>query len=121
MSSARNKVFVAGHNGMVGSALVRKLSSDASIELVVASRGDLDLTDESAVASFLSKQKPDQIYLAAAQVGGIHANNEFPAEFISKNLQIQNIVIQAAHNCGVQKLLFLEVRASIQSLRCNLL
>jgi GDP-L-fucose synthase len=107
MTLAKNKVFVAGHNGMVGSAIVRKLSLDTSIELVLASRSELDLLDASAVARFFDEQQPDQVYLAAARVGGIHANNTYPAEFISQNLQIQNIMIQAAHNSGVQQLLFL--------------
>ncbi|MDC0590212.1 GDP-L-fucose synthase [Porticoccaceae bacterium] len=101
------KVLVAGHNGMVGSAIVRKLSLDTSIELVLASRSELDLLDASAVARFFDAQQPDQVYLAAARVGGILANNTYPAEFISQNLQIQNIMIEAAHNSGVQQLLFL--------------
>ena len=107
MTSAKKKVFVAGHNGMVGSAIVRKLNLDTSIELVLASRSELDLLDASAVARFFDAQQPDQVYLAAARVGGIHANNTYPAEFISQNLQIQNNIIQAAHNSGVQQLLFL--------------
>ena len=107
MTLAKNKVFVAGHNGMVGSAIVRKLSLDTSIELVLASRSELDLLDASAVARFFDAQQPDQVYLAAARVGGIHANNTYPAEFISQNLQIQNNIIQAAHNSGVQQVLFL--------------
>ena len=107
MTLAKKKVFVAGHNGMVGSAIVRKLSLDTSIELVLASRSDLDLLDASAVTQFFDAQQPDQVYLAAARVGGIHANNTYPAEFISQNLQIQNNIIQAAHNSGVQQVLFL--------------
>ena len=107
MTLAKKKVFVAGHNGMVGSAIVRKLSLDTSIELVLASRSELDLLDASAVTRFFDAQQPDQVYLAAARVGGIHANNTYPAEFISQNLQIQNNIIQAAHNSGVQQLLFL--------------
>jgi GDP-L-fucose synthase len=91
----------------VGSAIVRKLSLDTSIELVLASRSELDLLDASAVARFFDTQQPDQVYLAAARVGGIHANNTYPAEFISQNLQIQNNMIQAAHNSGVQQVLFL--------------
>ena len=75
MTLAKKKVFVAGHNGMVGSAIVRKLSLDTSIELVLASRSDLDLLDASAVTQFFDAQQPDQVYLAAARVGGIHANN----------------------------------------------
>ena len=107
MNLAKKKVFVAGHNGMVGSAIVRKLSLDTSIELVLASRSELDLLDTSAVTKFFDGQQLDQAYLAAARVGGIHANNTYPAEFISQNLQIQNIMIQSAHNSGVQQLLFL--------------
>ena len=107
MTLAKNKVFVAGHNGMVGSAIVRKLILDTSIELVLASRSELDLLDASAVTQFFDAQQPDQVYLAAARVGGIHANNTYPAEFISQNLQIQNNISQAAHNSGVQQLLFL--------------
>ena len=107
MRLAKKKIFVAGHNGMVGSAIVRKLSLDTSIELVLASRSELDLLDASAVTRFFDAQQPDQVYLAAARVGGIHANNTYPAEFISQNLQIQNIMIQAAHNSGVQQVLFL--------------
>ena len=107
MTLDKNKVFVAGHNGMVGSAIVRKLSLDNSVELVLASRSELDLLDKSAVIKFFEQEQPDQVYLAAARVGGIHANNTYPAEFIAENLQIQNIMIEAAHNSGVQQLLFL--------------
>ena len=103
----KQRIYVAGHRGMVGSAIVRKLSMDPSIELVLASRSELDLLDSTAVARYFDKQKPDQVYLAAARVGGIHANNTYPAEFISQNLQIQNNMIQAAHNSDVQQLLFL--------------
>jgi GDP-L-fucose synthase len=107
MTLPKKKVFVAGHNGMVGSAIVRKLSLDTSIDLVLASHSELDLLDASAVTRFFDAQQPDHVYLAAARVGGIHANNTYPAEFISQNLQIQNIMIQAAHNSGVQQVLFL--------------
>ena len=107
MTLAKKKVFVAGHNGMVGSAIVRKLSLDTTIELVLVSRSELDLLDASAVTRFFDGQQLDQVYLAAARVGGIHANNTYPAEFISQNLQIQNNIIQAAHNSGVQQVLFL--------------
>jgi GDP-L-fucose synthase len=107
MTLTKKKVFVAGHNGMVGSAIVRKLSLDTSIELVLASRSELDLLDASAVTRFFDAQQPDQVYLAAARVGGIHANNSYPAEFIADNLIIQSTVIQAAYNAEVKKLLFL--------------
>jgi GDP-L-fucose synthase len=107
MTFSKRKIFVAGHNGMVGSAIIRRLSLDTSIELVLASRSELNLLDPFAVKQFLDEHKPDQVYLAAARVGGIHANSSYPAEFISENLQIQNIMIQASHNSNIQKLLFL--------------
>jgi GDP-L-fucose synthase len=100
-------VFVAGHMGMVGSAIVRQLSKKSDLELLLASRSDLDLTDGASVKEYLEYHKPDQVYLAAAKVGGIHANNAYPAEFIADNLAIQSNVIQAAYCAGVRKLLFL--------------
>lgn len=101
------KVFVAGHRGMVGSAIVRRLQALGYENILTASRDELDLLDQAAVNAWFEEQKPDQVYLAAAKVGGIHANNTFPAEFIYQNLMIQANLIQAAHQCGVQKLLFL--------------
>ena len=101
------KVFVAGHNGMVGSAIVRQLEKDKDIELVLRSRSELDLMDQQAVQSFFNTEKFDQIYLAAAKVGGIVANNTYPAEFIYQNLMIECHIIHAAHSTNVQKLLFL--------------
>ncbi|MDR6189631.1 GDP-L-fucose synthase [Agrobacterium pusense] len=101
------KVYISGHRGMVGSALVRKLSRDKNIRLIVAGREELDLTNQAAVHAFLKSEAPDQIYLAAAKVGGIHANNNRPAVFIYENLIIQTNVIDAALRAGVQKLLFL--------------
>jgi len=101
------KIFVAGHRGMVGSAICRQLQKHSNVEIVTRSRSDLDLRDQSAVQSFMKIAKPDEVILGAAKVGGIHANNTYPAEFIFENLQIQNNVIHAAHINGVQKLLFL--------------
>ena len=101
------KVFVAGHNGMVGSAIVRTLNRLGYNNLVVRTRDQLDLGDQRSVTSFIKERKPAQIYLAAAKVGGIHANNVYPADFIYQNLVIQTNVIQAARLSGVKKLLFL--------------
>jgi GDP-L-fucose synthase len=101
------KIFVAGHNGMVGSAIVRQLEKDKNNQIITAERRDLDLTNQQAVNSFFQSHQIDQVYLAAAKVGGIHANNEYPAEFIYENLMIEANIIHAAHTSNVQKLLFL--------------
>jgi len=100
------KIFVAGHKGMVGSAIFGQLGNRGD-DVVVASRDELDLTNQLEVASFFKVHKFDQVYLAAAKVGGIHANNTYPAEFIYQNLMIQNNVIHSAYKSGVTKLLFL--------------
>ena len=101
------RIFVAGHQGMVGSAILRQLSKQADITLLLAPRSELDLTDRAAVQAYMQLYKPDQVYFAAAKVGGIYANNAYPAEFIADNLAIQSNVIQAAYSAGVRKLLFL--------------
>lgn len=101
------KVFVAGSNGMVGSAICRILKTRPDVHLVTRSRSELDLCDQKAVESFMGTEKLDEVILAAAKVGGIHANNTFPANFIYENLQIQNNVIHASHLVNIQKLLFL--------------
>ncbi|MEE9335493.1 MAG: GDP-L-fucose synthase [Granulosicoccaceae bacterium] len=106
-TSASKKIFVAGHNGMVGSAIARQLEQQGNVEIITQSRTQLDLCDRAAVTAFFQKAQLDQIYLAAAKVGGIHANNEYPAEFIHQNLSIQLNVIDAAHKADVQQLLFL--------------
>lgn len=100
------KVFIAGHRGMVGSAIYSQLV-DNDNELITASRDVLDLTDQAQVLAFFESHKFEQVYLAAAKVGGIHANNTYPAEFIYDNLMIQNNVINSAYRSGVKKLLFL--------------
>ncbi|MFM5023029.1 GDP-L-fucose synthase family protein [Aeromonas rivipollensis] len=103
----KQRVFVAGHRGMVGSAIVRQLEQRANIELVLRDRSQLDLLDGNAVPDFFRDSQIDQVYLAAAKVGGIVANNTYPAEFIYQNLMIEANIIHAAHLSGVQKLLFL--------------
>ena len=101
------KIFVAGHRGMVGSAICRQLKKKPDVKIITRTRDQLDLCDQLAVHEFMRTEKPDEVLLAAAKVGGIHANNTYPAEFIHQNLQIQNNVIHAAHMNDVQKLLFL--------------
>jgi nucleoside-diphosphate-sugar epimerase len=101
------KIFVAGHRGMVGSAICQQLQKQADVEIITRMREELDLCDQPEVHAFLKSEKPDEVILAAAKVGGIHANNTYPAEYIYQNLQIQNNVIHAAHLNNVQKLLFL--------------
>jgi GDP-L-fucose synthase len=101
------RIFVAGHKGMVGSAIVRQLEQDERNILVTVDRQQLDLLNQHAVQAFFAEQNIDQVYLAAAKVGGIHANNAYPAEFIYENLMVEANIIHAAHTHGVQQLLFL--------------
>ena len=101
------KMFIAGHRGMVGSALTRALESRGFANLIKRDRSQLDLGDDAAVTKFFAKEKPEIVIFAAAKVGGIKANNDQPVEFLLDNIQIQNNVIRAAHNAGVRKLLFL--------------
>mgnify|MGYP006102008419 CR=1 FL=1 len=100
------KIFVAGHNGMVGSAICRQLEND-DVEIITSARNILDLTNQAQVESFFQANKFDQVYIAAAKVGGIYANSTYPAEFIYQNLMIQNNIIHQAYQSGVKKLLFL--------------
>lgn len=101
------KIYIAGHLGMVGSAIVRKLQDLGNNEIVTRTHAELNLINQSDVQEFFAKEMPDQVYLAAAKVGGIHANNTYPAEFIYDNLMVQANVIDAAFRSGVKKLLFL--------------
>jgi len=105
--SKSDKIFVAGHRGMVGSALVRRLEAEGFTNVLKRDRSQLDLTDESAVAKFFADEPPDVVVVAAAKVGGIKANNEYPVEFLLENLRIQNNIIRSAFEAGVRKLLFL--------------
>lgn len=107
LRNKNDRIFVAGHAGMVGSAIVRRLRSLGWQNIITRGRAELDLLDQAAVTTFFAAERIDQVYLAAAKVGGIHANNSYPAEFIYENLLIEAHVIHAAHQHGVAKLLFL--------------
>ena len=109
MANTTPKIYVAGHRGMVGSAIVRQLLAGGFVpeSIITRTHAELDLTDQAAVRSFFAVETPNQVYLAAAKVGGIHANNTYPADFIYQNLMMQANVIDAAFHSGVQKLLFL--------------
>lgn len=102
-----SRIFVAGHRGLAGSAIVRRLQADGHSQLLLPSRAELDLRNQAAVERFFAEQRPELVFLAAAKVGGIHANDVYPADFIRDNLQIQTNVIDAAYRHGVTKLLFL--------------
>ena len=107
MNDLGQKIYVAGHEGMVGSAIVRILKDKGCTNIIGRTHQELDLTDQMAVHQFFEKEKPQQVYLAAAKVGGIHANHTYPAEFIYINLMIEANVIHAAYKSGVKKLLIL--------------
>src|SRR5664279_883329 len=102
-----SKIFIAGHNGLVGSALVRKLREKGFVNLLLKSRNELDLTNQHAVEVFFANEKPEYVFLAAAKVGGIHANSTYPAEFIFSNLQVQMNIINESWKYKVKKMLFL--------------
>jgi len=101
------KIFVAGHRGMVGSAIVRSLHAKGYTNVITATRDQLDLIDQKAVYTFLENERPEYIFIAAAKVGGIHANNTYRADFIFQNLSIESNLIHGAHLAGIQKLMFL--------------
>ncbi len=103
----QDKVYVAGHRGMVGSAIVRKLQAEGHTSIVTRTSKELNLIDQQAVRDFFAQEKPAYVYLAAAKVGGIHANNVYRAQFLYENLMIESNIIHAAHENGVKKLLFL--------------
>ncbi len=104
---SNSKIFVAGHNGLVGSAIVRYLKSNGHTNIITKTRNELDLTDTIAVKKFFAEEKPEYVYLAAAKVGGIGGNADYPADFIYQNLMIQSNVIHSSYISGVKKLLFL--------------
>ena len=107
MLNKKSKIYIAGHNGLVGSAIVRKLRENGYNNLIIQTRKELDLTNQTKVFNFLKKKKPNFIFLAAAKVGGIHHNNIKRAEFIYENLSIQNNIIHFSHICGIKNLIFL--------------
>ena len=107
MIDKKSKIFVAGHNGLVGSAIVRKLKEKGYINIITVKKSKLDLTDQKKVFTFLKKKKPKFIFIAAAKVGGIYSNNKYRAEFIYSNLSIQNNIIHSAYKCNIKNLIFL--------------
>ena len=107
MITKYSKIYIAGHNGMVGSAIWRTLTAKGYSNLIGASSKELDLRNQQLVTDFISKEKPDVIIDAAAKVGGILANNNFPFQFLMENMQIQNNLINTAHEFGVAKFIFL--------------
>ena len=102
-----NKIYVSGHNGMVGSAIVKKLHEKDFVNIITRSSSELDLTNQNSVCNFLQEEKPDYVIIAAAKVGGIHANDSYPAEFIYQNIMIEANLIHGSYLAGINKLLFL--------------
>ncbi len=107
MINKNSKIFVAGHNGLVGSAIVRKLKNKGYKKIITETKFNLDLTNQIKVFNFLKKKKPDFIFIAAAKVGGIYSNNKYKADFIYSNLSIQNNIIHSAFKCKIKNLIFL--------------
>lgn len=104
---SKKRIFIAGHNGMVGSSILHHLKNDADVEVIIKNRSELDLLDQRAVMQFFEQESIDEVYIAAAKVGGIHANNVYPAEFIYNNLMIEANIIHSSYQSGVSRLLFL--------------
>ena len=102
-----NKIYVSGHNGMVGSAIVKKLHEKDFVNIITRSSSELDLTNQNSVCNFLQEETPDYVIIAAAKVGGIHANDSYPAEFIYQNIMIEANLIHGSYLAGINKLLFL--------------
>ena len=107
MINHRSKIYVAGHKGLVGSAIIRKLKKKGFKKILTINKSKLDLTNQSKVYNFIKKEKPNFIFIAAAKVGGIYSNNKYPAEFIHNNLTIQNNIIHSAYLCYIKNLIFL--------------
>ena len=107
MINKNSKIYVAGHKGLVGNAILIKLKNSGYKKLIYASRSELDLTNQKKVLQFLRKKKPDFIFIAAAKVGGIYSNNKYKAEFIYENLSIQTNLIHSAYLSGIKNLIFL--------------
>lgn len=107
MTDFQKRIFVAGHRGMVGSAIVRCLTGRGYTHIITRSHSELDLTDQAQVRKFFAEERPQQVYVAAAKVGGIHANNSYPAEFIYSNLMVEANLIHESWRTGVERLLFL--------------
>ena len=107
MINKNSKIFVAGHNGLVGSAIVKKLKSKGYKKILTIGKSKLDLTNQQKVFNFLKKKKPKFIFIAAAKVGGIYSNNKYKADFIYNNLAIQNNIIYSAYKCKIKDLIFL--------------
>ena len=107
MINKKSKIYIAGHKGMVGSSLIRLFQKKGYTKILTRTKKQLDLLDQSKTYAYLNKQKPDAVIIAAARVGGIHANNEYRADFIYQNLQIQNNLIHGSYLAGVKKLIFL--------------
>ena len=106
MDKSKFKIFVAGHKGLVGSAIIRELNKKGYKKIITASKSSLDLTKQNRVYKFIKKKKPNFIFIAAAKVGGIYSNNKYKADFIYNNLSIQNNLINAAFECGIKDLIF---------------